>query len=155
MNMKSLSKISTKKSLKEDNRENERIIKCSIILFDILFAFSTEENVIANWEIVNECNVSIEREQKIILAKKFLFCWERWNSKLSFKNCSSSMIYFCFSIFLWYSVLSYLLRFIISFSYMSNTLLCWTKKKKRTPFVRSEDSKKKWSWFQLFNHFSW
>ena len=70
MNMKGLSKTSTKKSLKEDNREDEWIIKCGIILFDTLFVSSTEENMIENWEIITECNVSIEREQKIILAKK-------------------------------------------------------------------------------------
>ena len=84
--MKSLSKTSMKKSLKEVNRENEWIIKCGIILFDILFVFSTDENMIENWEIINKYNILIEREQKTILAKKVSFLLRAMMFKAEFQK---------------------------------------------------------------------
>ena len=96
--MKSLSKTSMKELLKEDNRENERIIKCGIILFDILFVSSAEENMIEKCEIINECNVSIEREQKIILVKKISFLLRAMMFKAEFQKLLFINGIYCFSI---------------------------------------------------------
>ena len=64
------------------------------------FVSSTEEDVIENREIINECNVSIEREHKIILVKKVSFLLRAMKFKAEFQKLLFLNDIFCFSMFI-------------------------------------------------------
>ena len=118
------------------------------------FVSSTEEDVIENREIINECNVSIEREHKIILVKKVSFLLRAMMFKAEFQKLLFFNDIVFFSMFLWYSVISYLMWFIISFS-LCQTLCCVEQRKRKEHHFLEVRILKRNEWLRVFNHFSW
>ena len=120
------------------------------------FVSSIEENMIVNWEIINVCNVSIEKEQKIIFVKNVSFLLRTRIFKAEFQK----LLFFDGIFFV--SQYSYNILYcpiccdLLFLFLMYQTLCCVEQRKRKEHHLLEVKILKRNEYdFWLLNHFSW